>query len=239
MHPQSDTNRTDLSGLCSHYGAVAYVDFRFGESAGYVRFKSADGARAALKALGAGNIVVGGCTPSWRLLDAEEEEAYREAVQSKKRSARDDAGPGVGSGGSQAAVPKEVARPTEPSPVLRFEGAGEGGSREAVAEACARHAEVAYVDFRFGDTAGYVRFKSADGARAALFGIADGALIGNATPNWRQLTNMEAHQYRESAEAARAAAKGSGKGGGGGGKGGGRRAPRGWGGFGGRGRGRW
>ena len=103
---------------------------------------------------------------------------------------------------------------------------------------------MAFVDFRPGTTAGYVRFRTADGARAALAALsvgADGVLV---PATWRQLSVAEANAYREEVQNAKRQRQfdGGGKGGWGLGKGGwalgGRGAPRGWGGAIGRGRGR-
>ena len=35
----ADTDRSQISSLCAHFGEVAYVDFRFGETMGFVRFR--------------------------------------------------------------------------------------------------------------------------------------------------------------------------------------------------------
>mgnify|MGYP001180316038 CR=1 FL=1 len=39
----ASTDRNDLKQLCSQYGEVAFVDFRFGETTGYIRFRNPDG----------------------------------------------------------------------------------------------------------------------------------------------------------------------------------------------------
>ena len=54
-----DTDRAIISSLCGEYGLVAYVDFRFGETTGMIRFRSTLGARAALAALSTGGARVG------------------------------------------------------------------------------------------------------------------------------------------------------------------------------------
>jgi hypothetical protein len=305
---EPNTDRADLTAVCNHYGPVAYVDFRFGSTAGYVRFRTADGARAALGALSSGTISIGGAIPAWRLVPEEEEEQYKLAVQNKKRLRLEEQQQQAAAAAAQAqqhAAQQHAAQhqahmqqqhhhhhhlaggggappphamhqmppppygmaaglggmggvlagggafasghALEPSAVLRFEQASGEASRESVAEACGAHAEVAFVDFRPGTTAGYVRFRTADGARAALGALsvgADGVLVPS---TWRQLSIAEANAYREEVQNARRARQfdlGAAKGGGwAGGKGGwmgapGRMAARGWGGGIGRGRGR-
>lgn len=274
---EPNTDRADLNAVCNHYGVVAYIDFRFGATAGYVRFRTADGARAALGALSSGTISIGGAVPSWRMLSEEEEEQYKLAVQNKKQMRAEElrmqqqqhmqqqmggaphhgmphphgmngfggAG-GIGlngtNGGMMAAGGGAFASGAalEPSAVLRFEQAAAEVSRETIAEACAAHAEVAFVDFRPGTTAGYVRFRTADGARAALAALsvgADGLLVPS---TWRQLSVAEANAYREEVQTAKRQhhrqfdLAAGGKGGWAGGKGGwavsmGRGVPRGWG----------
>ena len=218
----ADTKREDISSLCAPYGSVAYVDFRFGETSGHVRFRSAEGATAALAALSGGTLEVGGATPSWRVLTLEEEEAYKEAVQSRKR-ARDE-------GSTQANEPPSGAGGgDEPSAVLHLSGASSYSTRESLSEACAAHGDVAFVDFSSGETSGYIRFRTAEGASSALSALGSTAVDG-ATLTWRQLTGAEAQAYRDQVQAAKRArfgdSGGKGKGFGGkgfgGGKGGGK-----------------
>ena len=98
------------------------MDFRWGDSAGYVRFRSADAAKAAAAALSAsagGEAVSearGGKMEgaSWRLLSDVEAEEYREAVAAKK--------------GKRAPVAASLAREREAAPRPR------AGEEEA--EAC-------------------------------------------------------------------------------------------------------
>ena len=256
---EPNTDRADLMAICNHYGVVAYVDFRFGATAGYVRFRSADAARAALGALSSGAIAIGGATPTWRQLSEEEEEQYKIAVQNKKRL-REEAAPQAGHMPPYGAVSAYGMQPQasgfasgqalEPSAVLRFEGASAEASRESVSESCAAHAEVAFVDFRPGATAGYVRFRTAEGARAALGAMSAAAESAMIPTTWRQLSVAEANAYREEVQAAKRQSFGGmplggkgfgGKGFGGfpgGGKGAWGGARGGWGGMPGRGRGR-
>ena len=42
----ADTDRSQISSLCAHFGEVAYVDFRFGETMGFVRFRKPEAANA-------------------------------------------------------------------------------------------------------------------------------------------------------------------------------------------------
>ena len=225
-----NTNRNDLLAACSQGGGdVAFVDFRFGDTSGAVRFKTAEGCQAALQALQGGAVEISGQVPSWRLLSEEEEDAYRSAVQAKKSGAS-----GSGSAASVPATPAGApagAASLEPSLVVHFDGVGPDASREAVTEACAAHGEIAFVDFRWGATEGYVRFKSAEGARVAATALAGSSAVGvgGAVPRWRLLTDTEAEAYRVEVQAKKRAKGEHGKGG--------RQAPRGWGGFGGRGRG--
>ena len=219
--PQTD--RGALTSLCSQHGEVAFVDFHFGETTGYVRFKSPHGASTALAALSAVPQAVGLATPTWRLLSGAEEDEYRESVATRKRHRE----------ATQADLAS--ARGMGPSLVVRFEGAGPESEREALSALCSQHGEVAFVDFQFGETTGYVRFKKAEGAAAAAaFLSANPQEIGGMTPTWRLLGIAEAETYRcQVQEKKRLAIEGKGgKGWGKGGKGkgkGGRGAPRGWG----------
>ena len=240
----TDTNRNDLMAACTaaEGSEVAFVDFKFGDTSGSVRFKTAYGCMAALRLLSAGTVEIGGQTPTWRMLTEEEEEAYRAAVQSKKPKAGEQAAGGGASSG--AAGTGSATAPLEPSMVIRFEGTSTETSREDVSEVCggvgAGNEAVAFVDFRWGDSAGYVRFRSADAAKAAaaaLSASAGGEAVSEARggkmegASWRLLSDVEAEEYRE-AVAAKKREKGAGGGFFGKGKGG-RAAPKGWGGGGG------
>ena len=96
---------------------------------------------------------------------------------------------------------------------------------------------MAFLDSQNGAPSGFVRFRNTEGASTALGGLA-GVPLGGAPLAWRQLSIAEAQAYRDEVQASKFQrenepfAKGGGKGGFG------RGAPRGWGGFGGRGRGR-
>ena len=208
------TNRTDLTALCSNYGDVAFVDFKFHETSGYVRFRSSEGAQAALAALGEATVQVGGATPVWRLLSPEEESSYREGVQAHKRLRED-------------APSRASSKPLEPSLVVHVEGLGSTATREELSDACVGHAEVAFVDYRQGETSGYVRFRTATAAQTAAAALAAASPeLGGQAPRWRLLTEAEADAYRQEVQAKKRSRQvdGTGKG-----KGGGRKAPRGWG----------
>ena len=69
------TERKALAAACESHGAIAFIDFRYGETSGYVRFKTADGAQAAHRALGSAPPEISGATPRWRMLSEEEAEA--------------------------------------------------------------------------------------------------------------------------------------------------------------------
>ena len=197
-----NTDRGELSALCSHYGDVAYVDFRFGSTSGFVRFRNADGARRAVTALAAGTTVLGDATPSWRLLSAEEEVEYRQSVQSRKRSRDESTAAGQACADSAAG-----GSASNPSAVLHVDGVSSAATREQVSTVCSSYAEVAFVDFRSGETAGYVRFRTTEAAAtalAALSGSDQGGLGGDgAAPLWRQLTIAEARAYRNEVETAK------------------------------------
>ena len=80
--------------------------------------------------------------------------------------------------------------------VLQFLGASPTTDRTAIAEACVQYGEVAFVDFRFGETVGYVRFKRHEGARAASDVLASTPIeLNGATPTWHLLDQAESKQY--------------------------------------------
>ena len=72
---------------------VAFLDYTRGAPSGFVRFKTADGAKAAYAALEAEERRAGG--PKWRLLTDVEAEEYRK----ESKAAR--AGKGKGKGGGK------------------------------------------------------------------------------------------------------------------------------------------
>ena len=193
------TDRAEIATLCGAHGEVAFVDFRFGEILGYVRFRSTEGAAAALAALSGGSFEIAGATPRWRLLGDDEATAYWE--QSKKAR--------VAAGGASASA--VAPRPSHKAGsggagaiVLRFEQADPQTNRTDLTALCAAHGEVAFVDFSFGSTAGYVRFRSPEGAQAALAALGDGkTVIGGATPQWHLLSEEEEHAYREAVQQAK------------------------------------
>jgi len=228
------TSRESLGALCAAHGEVAYVDYTPGTEGGYVRFTAPAAAKTALAALNAA-----GGVASWRLLGAEEETEYREAVQTRKRQ-RDE--------GRENQVERGV--------VLHVAGlAGASATdREALGALCAAHGEVAYVDYTRGAAEGYVRFRAEAAATAALHALApaggeaaggeaaDGGAAGGTV--WRRLEPSEEDAYRLAVRNKRQRTDGKGgKGKGGKGKGGkgGKGKGKGQGGgfsFGGRGRGR-
>jgi hypothetical protein len=132
----ASTDRADLQALCAHYGEVAFVDFRFGETSGYVRFRTPEGAKAASAALAGANIEVGGKTPTWRLLEGEETRAYQHAYQAKSgKGVTAEAAASSSTGGADSSsAPRDDRRaPAEPRTseqgiVLRFEGANVRGA---------------------------------------------------------------------------------------------------------------
>jgi len=82
-----EARRDALRELCNKHGgegAVAFVEFFDAATTGYVRFKAAAGASAALAALSATPEDVGGAAPAWRLLGEEEETEYRSAAKKQK-----------------------------------------------------------------------------------------------------------------------------------------------------------
>ena len=77
---------------------MAFVDFSSGETSGYIRFRTAEGASSALSALG--STAVDGATLTWRQLTGAEAQAYRDQVQAAKRARfGDSGGKGKGFGG--------------------------------------------------------------------------------------------------------------------------------------------
>ena len=78
------TERTEVATLCSQFGEVAYVDFRFGEQIGYVRFRRPEAARAAIDALTMYPQQVDGVVPTWRLLGIDETREYWASAKSSK-----------------------------------------------------------------------------------------------------------------------------------------------------------
>ena len=243
---EAGVSRESLSAQCAVHGDVAYLDYTPGAEGGYVRFRDPAAAKTALAALslqalkaaaeggGAaeGGAAVGGAS-SWRLLGAEEEVQYREAVQTRKRQ-RDE---------ERESGPRGV--------VLHVAGlAGPSATdREALSALCAAHGEVAFVDYTRGAAEGYVRFKAEAAATAALNALAPGggAAVGGAAAGgavWRRLDEAEEDAYKLAVRNKRQRTDvkgGKGKGGKGkGGKGKGKGKGGGGGGasFGGRGRGR-
>ena len=63
---------------------MCFVDYQRGDEAGHCRFKSAEGAAALLETLTSSPAELGGATPSWRYLSAEESAGYWEAYKSRK-----------------------------------------------------------------------------------------------------------------------------------------------------------
>lgn len=192
-------DRAEIATLCGAHGEVAFVDFRFGETLGYVRFRSTEGAAAALAALSGGSFEIAGATPRWRLLGDDEATAYWE--QSKKARVA------AGASAASAVAPRPSHKAGSGGAgaiVLRFEQADPQTNRTDLTALCAAHGEVAFVDFSFGSTAGYVRFRSPEGAQAALAALGDGkTVIGGATPQWHLLSEEEEHAYREAVQQAK------------------------------------
>ena len=68
--------------------------------------------------------------------------------------------------------------------ILRFDGVSPDTDRNAIASLCKQHGEVAFVDFRFGETTGYVRFRKPEGAKAAQEALTGSEVSGGAVPSW-------------------------------------------------------
>lgn len=181
------TERKELAAVCEPHGPIAFIDFAYGESSGYVRFKAADGAQAAHFALRAAPPEIAGVTPRWRMLTEEEAETYSAAVKAKRQEGdakkRESAASSGGRAGARGVM-------------LAFDGVLPNTARSALQAVCEPHGAVAFVDFRFGETSGYVRFKAAEGAQAACaaFAAFAPAVAGaeaaegapaDATPSWR------------------------------------------------------
>ena len=236
-HAGAETDRREVKAVCEAHGDVAFVDHAPGETSGHVRFVGAAAASAALAALTAAPVELGGGTPSWSLVEPAAEDAYRQAVQQRR------GGGGRGGGGGGPSWDQAPAEPQrEVGCLLHFDGAGAAADREGVNALIASHDLIAaHVDYRRGEPAGYVRFGTAGAAQAALAALTSPAAdLGGATPVWSKVEAEAEEAYFERVKAARGKGKGKGKGkggkgkggkGGGGfgrGRGGGRSAPRGW-----------
>ena len=232
-----EADRAALGLVCSRHGEVAYIDFERGDASGYVRFKQPEAASVALEALAAEPADVGGACPSWRMLNREEEDAYKATVHSGGRKRQRD----EGGAGDERAETQESGREASRTQaeevvygiVVHFDAVGGEASREDLNALCSRHGEVAFIDFQRGDTSGYVRFKEPEAASAALEALAlEPADVGGACPSWRMLSRKEEDGYREAVQSRKRQRQEGGKGGKGKGKGkgrgGGRGAPRGW-----------
>jgi len=188
----ASTDRNDLKQLCSQYGEVAFVDFRFGETTGYIRFRNPDGASAALSALSSDGHEIAGATPSWSALSDEQAEQYMKAATKKKEPAAAGSAPRAAYGGTQ--------RPAgEKGVVLRFEGVDPKTERSELSTLCAHYGDVAYVDFKYGETSGHVRFRSSMGCKTAFGQLSSGSAppINGVVPTWRLLSEEEEEAYRE------------------------------------------
>ncbi len=186
-----ETDRAELNALLASFGEVKYIDFRFGDTSGYVRFRTPESAQAALVALTATPRVIAGQTPSWRLLRDEEAAAYWEA---SKKTKVEELRVRQQPGGMLALAPQ----PMDHGIVLHFDGANTQTDRTELTAACGGPGVVAYVDFRFGATSGYVRFKTPEAALAALTGFAAKPReVAGARLNWRLLSEQEEVEYRD------------------------------------------
>ena len=194
------TERKALATVCEVHGPIAFIDFSYGSTSGYIRFKTADGAQAALFAFKAAPPELSGTTPRWRLLSTDEAEAYSNAVKEKRRE------------GDARKKEGSEARSGARGVMLSFDGVLPHTERRTLQALCETHGPVAFVDFRFGETSGYVRFKSADGAQAAHAAFASFAPTvagptpssadqpADATPTWRLLSQEEEDTYYESVQ---------------------------------------
>ena len=75
--------REAIAALAAKHGDVAFTEFWPGKTDGFVRYKAAASATAALAAITTED--VGGAVPTWRLLAPEEEEAYRAGNKQRRR----------------------------------------------------------------------------------------------------------------------------------------------------------
>lgn len=184
---QSD--RRELMAVCSAYGDVAFVDFQYGSTRGYVRFKQESSAAAAVNGLAKEPVEVSGVLPTWRLMGDDEVDAYWAEAKRQRGVQPSTALPFTGC---------SVGKPVETyGVVLMFEGAGETADRAGLASLCTKHGEVAYIDFERGRTSGCVRFRQPEAASAALAALtAEPADVGGAFPTWRMLTLEEEDAYK-------------------------------------------
>ena len=214
--------------MCEAHGDVAFVDHAPGETSGHVRFVGAAAASAALAALTAAPVELGGGTPSWSLVEPAAEDAYRQAVQQR----RGGGGRGGGGGG-----PWDQAPQREVGCLLHFGGAGAAADREGINAPIASHDLIAaHVDYRRGE-GGALRHRRRRAGRARR-AHEPGGRPRRRDAGVGQGRGRAEEAYFERVKAARGKGKGKGKGGkgkggkGGGGfgrgRGGGRSAPRGW-----------
>ena len=234
----------EVQAFCTRHAEVALVDLREGGS-GYVRFRETAGALAVLAAAaasesgegreaveggemagGEGDMEMGGAEGGaegggppilatslrWQLLSNDRVDAYWQEVQELKRERE-----------------SQGTRLAESGIVLHFEGVGAEADREAIKTLAGQHADVAFVDYRRGEPAGFVRFRSASGASAALAALEAAAEeVGGSAPAWRLLGIEEEAEYKAAVlERNRGGKGGKGGKGKGGGKGWGRGKGRG------------
>ncbi|KAL3914493.1 MAG: hypothetical protein SGPRY_007604 [Prymnesium sp.] len=184
------TDRRELAALCAEYGHVAYVDFRFGETRGFVRFKNESSAAAAVAALSDAPVEVNGAVPSWRLLSDSEVDAYWS--QTKQRAPAAVTAP-ASAGGDRPVMVYGV--------VLAFDGVGEETGREEVSALCEQYGVIAHVDYQRGEPNGFVRFKQSADASAALGALSGAAVaLGGNVPTWRKLSSEEEDAYKASVQ---------------------------------------
>lgn len=79
-----DVSREDIKEVFEPYGEVSWVDFRRGDSEGYIRFAEADMVVAARDAMAESKTEFGGKLPTFSILEGEEEDVYWKEVWIKK-----------------------------------------------------------------------------------------------------------------------------------------------------------
>ncbi|PXF48189.1 Lupus La protein [Gracilariopsis chorda] len=94
------------------------------------------------------------------------------------------------------ATRKESDRKVTPGLILKFEGFGPDVSREDIREAFEPHGDVAWVDFRKGDSEGYIRFANEGAAKISCEAMAESKLeFGGKIPTFTVLEGEAEQLY--------------------------------------------
>ena len=161
-HAGAETDRREVKAVCEAHGDVAFVDHAPGETSGHVRFVGAAAASAALAALTAAPVGLGGGTPSWS------PSSQRPRTRTARRCSSD-AAAAVAAAAAAAAARRGTRRRRSHgrgglSAPLRRSRRGRGSRRRQRSDRVARPV-AAHVDYRRGEPAGYVRIGTAGAAQ--------------------------------------------------------------------------